>query len=156
AGLERGPAGNTSLAAAFSIGRELPRDALVVVQETEYTGAGKHPTAQLTMAKELGIEVRTGDPRENQPGKRIVIPDDIDQVRAIDIDLRALRRSYLGRIAARRPGRQLSEEEAQFLADETGGGTDELAAPWGEVARRPSLTAGTSRWSFSRMGSIPR
>ena len=42
-GLERGPAGNTSLAAALSVARELPSEALVVVQETEYTGAGKHP-----------------------------------------------------------------------------------------------------------------
>jgi 2-amino-4-ketopentanoate thiolase beta subunit len=140
-GLERGPAGNTSLAAAFSVARQLPQDALVVVQETEYTGAGKHPTAQLTMAKELGIEVRTGDPRENQPGKRIVIPDDIDQVQAIDIDLTALRRSYLGRIADRRPGRPLSEEESRFLADDTGLGIDELATLWEEVVRRPSLKA---------------
>ena len=140
-GLERGPAGNTSLAAALSIARELPQDALVVVQETEYTGAGKHPTAQLTMARELGIEVRIGDPRENKPGKRIVIPDDIDQVRAVDIDLKGLRRSYLGRIADKRPDRSLSQEETQFLADETGVSRDEFAALWDEVARRPSVKA---------------
>ena len=41
-GLERGPAGNTALAAAFSLAQELPEDAIVVVSETEYTGAGKH------------------------------------------------------------------------------------------------------------------
>ena len=140
-GLERGPAGNTSLAAALSIARQLPEDAFVVVQETEYTGAGKHPTAQLTMARELGIEVRTGDPRENQPGRRIVIPDDIDQVQAIDIDLNALRRSYLGRVADRRPDRPLTDEETRFLSDDIGVGIDELATLWDEVARRPSLRA---------------
>ena len=140
-GLERGPAGNTSLAAALSIARELPEDALVVVQETEYTGAGKHPTAQLTMARELGIEVRIGDPRDGKPGKRIVIPDDIDQLRAVDIDLNGLRRSYLGRIADRRPDRPLSDEETTFLADDTGVSRDQLATLWDEVARRPRARA---------------
>lgn len=140
-GLERGPAGNTSLAAAMSIARELPQEAVVVVQETEYTGAGKHPTAQLTMARELGIEVRTGDPRENQPGKRIVIPEDIDQVQTTDIDLNALRRSYLGRIADRRPDRPLSEEETHFLADDTGVSVDQLGVLWDDVARHPRAKA---------------
>ena len=41
-GIERGPAGNTALAAAFSLAQELPEDAIVVISETEYTGAGKH------------------------------------------------------------------------------------------------------------------
>lgn len=36
-GLERGPAGNTSLAAAFVIAQEMEDDAILVVQETEYT-----------------------------------------------------------------------------------------------------------------------
>ena len=136
-GLERGPAGNTSLAAALSVARELPSDALVVVQETEYTGAGKHPTAQLTMARNMGIDVRLGDPKDNRPGKVIVIPEEIDQVLAIDIDLNGLRRSYLGRIADARPDRPLTTEETQFLADDTGVAVDELTGLWEEVARRP-------------------
>jgi 2-amino-4-ketopentanoate thiolase beta subunit len=140
-GLERGPAGNTSLAAAISVARELPDDALVVVQETEYTGAGKHPTAQLTMARQLGIDVRIGDPKDNRPGKRIVIPDDINQVRAKDVDLNELRRSYLGRIASSRPGRQPSAEETQFLADDTGVTVDELATLWDDVTRHPRAKA---------------
>ena len=136
-GLERGPAGNTSLAAALSVARELPSDALVVVQETEYTGAGKHPTAQLTMARNMGIDVRLGDPKDNRPGKVIVIPEEIDQVQAIDIDLNGLRRSYLGRIADAQPDRPLTTEETQFLADDTGVAVDELTGLWEEVARRP-------------------
>ena len=136
-GLERGPAGNTSLAAALSVARELPSEALVVVQETEYTGAGKHPTAQLTMARNMGIDVRLGDPKDNRPGKVIVIPEEIDQVQAVDIDLNGLRRSYLGRIADARPDRPLTTEETQFLADDTGVAVDELTGLWEEVARRP-------------------
>ena len=53
-GLERGPAGNTAMTAAVSLARELPREATVVVQETEYTGAGKHHWAQLNFAKADG------------------------------------------------------------------------------------------------------
>ena len=39
-GLERGPSGNTAMTAAMSLARDLPSNASVVVQETEYTGAG--------------------------------------------------------------------------------------------------------------------
>ena len=53
-GLERGPAGNTSLAAAVAIARDMDRERTVVVQETEYTGAGKHPLAQLNLARTDG------------------------------------------------------------------------------------------------------
>jgi 2-amino-4-ketopentanoate thiolase beta subunit len=140
-GLERGPAGNTSLAAALSIARELPEDALVVVQETEYTGAGKHPTSQLTMARQMGVDVRIGDPRENRPGQRIVIPAEIDQVQTIDIDLNVLRRSYLGRIADSRPGRRPSEEENEFLAADTGVSREALTSLWDEAGRRPHSKA---------------
>ncbi|RJQ07313.1 MAG: PLP-dependent lyase/thiolase [Bacillota bacterium] len=94
-GLERGPAGNTSLAVAFSLAGELPDDAVLVVQETEYTGAGKHPTAQLTFARENGVTVRRGDPADDRPGEVIVIPERPEQVRAREVSLEDLRRSYL-------------------------------------------------------------
>lgn len=136
-GLERGPAGNTSLAAAISVARELPREALVVVQETEYTGAGKHPTAQLTMARQLGIDVSIGDPRQSKPGKRIVIPDDIAQVDAIDIDLNQLRRSYLGRVADAHAARPLTLDELRYLAAETRMASDDVASLWEELSHRP-------------------
>jgi cysteine synthase len=86
-GLERGPAGNTSLAAAFFMAQELDADQIVVIQETEYTGAGKHPLAQLNLAKHMGVEVRRGDPRDNKPGQRIVIPEHPSQVAVVDVDL---------------------------------------------------------------------
>ncbi len=69
-GLERGPAGNTSLTAAVTLARQMDRDQIVVVQETEYTGAGKHHNSQLAFARDNGIEVRRGDPRDNVPGRR--------------------------------------------------------------------------------------
>ena len=68
-GLERGPAGNISLTAAVSLAREMDEDQVIVVQETEYTGAGKHHNSQLSFARENGIEVRRGDPADDLPGK---------------------------------------------------------------------------------------
>jgi cysteine synthase len=119
-GLQRGPAGNTSLAAAFAIARELDQDQIVVVQETEYTGAGKHPLAQLNLAKQLGIEVKRGDPREQRPGKRIVIPEYPAQINVVDIDLDRVRRSYTrNALASLPPEASLSEIDLEFLAVET-------------------------------------
>jgi cysteine synthase len=119
-GLERGPAGNTSLAAAFAIAQELDADRIVVVQESEYTGAGKHPLAQLNLAKRMGIEVRRGDPRENKPGQRIVIPELPSQIAVEDIDLDDVRRLYLRRALESVPdGSSLSDVDMEFLAAET-------------------------------------
>ena len=102
-GLDRGPAGNTSLTAAFAIAQEMDRDKTIVVQETEYTGAGKHVTAQLTFARENGIEIRRGDPKEQIPGKNIVIPVDPSMIRAKDLSLDDLRVSYLHNAMKNRP-----------------------------------------------------
>jgi len=119
-GLERGPAGNTSLAAALALAREMNDDEILVVQETEYTGAGKHPLAQLDLAARLGIEVRRGDPAESRPGRSIVIPEHPSQIRTVEIDLDHVRRSYLGRAAASAPaGTPLGPADFDFLADET-------------------------------------
>ncbi len=119
-GLERGPAGNTSLAAAFAIAQELDEERIIVVQETEYTGAGKHPLAQLNLAKGMGIEVRRGDPRDNKPGQRIVIPEHPSQVAVVEVELERLRRLYLQRALESVPaGAQLSEVDLEFLAAET-------------------------------------
>jgi cysteine synthase len=119
-GLERGPAGNTSLAAAFAIARELDEEQIVVVQETEYTGAGKHPTAQLNLARRMGIEVRRGDPRDNRPGRRIVIPEHPAQIAVVDLDLERLRRLYLERaVESAGTGTPLSAVDVEFLAAET-------------------------------------
>jgi cysteine synthase len=119
-GLERGPAGNTSLAAAFAIAQELDEDRIVVVQETEYTGAGKHPLAQLNLAKRMGIELRRGDPRDNQPGRRIVIPEQPSQIAVVEVDLDRVRRLYLRHAIALLGERAtLSDVDIEFLVAET-------------------------------------
>lgn len=119
-GMDRGPAGNTSLAAAFAIARDLDDEAIVVVQETEYTGAGKHPLAQLNFARRLGIEVRRGDPRDSTPGRRIVIPEHPSQIAVVEVDLDGVRRLYLQRAVASLPaGEPVSDVDIEFLAADT-------------------------------------
>ena len=119
-GMERGPAGNTSLAAAFVIAQELEQDRTVVVQETEYTGAGKHPLAQLNLAKEMGIEVRRGDPRESRPGESIIIPEHPKQLAVSEVELEHLRSSYLRHALEQLPkGAELTAVDIEFLAAET-------------------------------------
>jgi cysteine synthase len=119
-GLERGPAGNTSLAAAFVIAQELEEEQIVVVQETEYTGAGKHPLAQLNLARQMGIEVRCGDPRDSKPGQSIVIPEHPSQLGIVNVDLENVRRSYLkNAVNSLSEGERLSKTDIAFLSEET-------------------------------------
>ena len=119
-GMERGPAGNTSLAAAFAIARDMDEQQIVVVQETEYTGAGKHPIAQLNLARQLGIEIRRGDPRDNKPGARIVIPEHPSQIGVTDVDLDRVRRSYLRNAIESLPAdTAIGEADMDFLVAET-------------------------------------
>jgi 2-amino-4-ketopentanoate thiolase beta subunit len=118
-GMQRGPAGNTSLAAALAIAQELPEDATVVVQETEYTGAGKHPWAQLAFAVENGIEVRTGAREENAPGAVIAIPEAPESLAVEDVDLGQLRSSYLRQAVRGIDSRELESVDLEFLAEET-------------------------------------
>lgn len=115
-GLERGPAGNTSLTAAVTLARQMEADQIVVVQETEYTGAGKHHNRQLSFARENGIEVRRGDPKDNVPGKAIVIPERLDQVWGKVQDMDKLRQSYLKNAVKALPVEQWTETDTAFLA----------------------------------------
>ena len=118
-GLERGPAGNTSLAAAFAIAREMDEHQIIVAQETEYTGAGKHPLAQLNLAKQMGIEIKRGDPKDNKPGQCIVIPQHPSQMSVVDVELDPVRRSYIHHAIKSMPeGEVLKDIDFAFLADE--------------------------------------
>lgn len=117
-GIERGPAGNTSLAAAISIAQELPDDAIVVVQETEYTGAGKHGSAQLSFARQNGIKVSFGDPKDEVAGESIVLPAHPGLLRAVEVDVDHMRCSLITH-AASSVNHAPTEADIAFLAEET-------------------------------------
>ncbi len=94
-GMERGPAGNTSLALAFSLAQTMKKDEIIVVQETEYTGAGKHMNAQISFAEDRGIDLILGNPLEEKPGKNIIFPSSGAQLKHKEVPLDSLRSSYL-------------------------------------------------------------
>ncbi|HZK71662.1 MAG TPA: 2-amino-4-oxopentanoate thiolase subunit OrtB [Clostridia bacterium] len=118
-GLQRGPAGNTSLAGAFTLAREMDADQIIVVQESEYTGAGKQHTAQLTFAEDHGVIVRRGKPEEEVPGDSIIIPQNPSQIRAKLMDLDKFRIKYLEYNVKDKHFDNITTQELEFLALET-------------------------------------
>lgn len=123
-GLERGPAGNTSLAAAFVIAQELDEDKIIVVQETEYTGAGKHIQAQMSFARENGIEIYFGNPEEEVAGKTIVLPEHPSNIKIKDVNMDKMRRSLIKNALENNPDVEITEEDIEFLSRETKSSTD--------------------------------
>ncbi|WP_114964634.1 2-amino-4-oxopentanoate thiolase subunit OrtB [Alkalilacustris brevis] len=119
-GLERGPAGNIALAAAIALAQEMNADQTIVVQETEYAGAGKQPSAQLSFARDRGIDIRRGDPEDEVPGTSVVIPDHPSRLKLRDVDLPRVRKSLIRKAKGMMPeGSALNQEDIDFLAAET-------------------------------------
>lgn len=125
-GLERGPAGNTALAAAFSLAQELPEEALIVVSETEYTGAGKHIQPQMDFARENGIEIKFGDPKDDKPGSNIILPANPGLIKCKEADLDHFRRSLIKKSVTKAglTAAELTDDDYKFLAVETKTDTD--------------------------------
>lgn len=117
-GLERGPAGNTSLVAAFSIAQEMNSDEILIVQETEYTGAGKHIQPQLSFARDNGIDIRFGNPREEVPGTNIILPENPGFIKAIDLDIDKMRVSLIKNALAANEGKAITDADIQFLCED--------------------------------------
>ena len=117
-GLEKGPAGNTSLAAAFRLAQDLDTDQCIVVQETEYTGAGKHINPQLSFARQNGIDIHFGDPKDEIPGKNIILPAHPSLIQVTDLDLDHMRRSRIKRAVGTHKD-ELTDEDIRFLVEET-------------------------------------
>ncbi len=118
-GLERGPAGNTSLAAAFVIAQEMEDDAILVVQETEYTGAGKHIVPQLTFAKENGIKVLRGNPMDEVPGENIILPEDPSYLQIDNKELDDYRKSLIKNTVKLLKEKEIGQVDLDFLCEET-------------------------------------
>jgi len=116
-GIERGPAGNTSLAAAFSLAQELKKDQVIIVQETEYTSAGKHHQAQLAFARQNGIDISFGNPKDEIPGKSIILPKTVDLINAVDLDLDIIRKKFIQYQMTKTD--RLSKQDIEFLIAET-------------------------------------
>lgn len=117
-GLERGPAGNTSLAVAFKLAQEMKEDEIILVQETEYTGAGKHINPQLSFARDRGIEILYGNPKDEVPGKNIILPDNPNLIGLEKLDLMGIKASYMRNILKQKGEGDFSQVEIDYLCDE--------------------------------------
>ena len=119
-GIERGPAGNTALAAAFSLAQELPEEAVIVISETEYTGAGKHIQPQLSFARDNGIEIRFGNPvEEDKPGQNIILPKDPGVIKHQEADIEHFRSSLIKKACKKAGVTEPTEKDIEFLVAET-------------------------------------
>jgi 2-amino-4-ketopentanoate thiolase beta subunit len=118
-GLERGPAGNTSLAAAFVIAQEMENNQMIVIQETEYTGAGKHLLPQLSFARKNGINIRIGRPQEEIPGVNIILPEHPSLLAIKEMDLYSFRKSYIVNSIKNKKIDILESIDLDFLCEET-------------------------------------
>jgi len=113
-GMERGPAGNVSLAAAFHLAQSMDKDDIIVVQETEYTGAGKHMNSQVSFASDRGIHLEFGDPLKEKPGKNMIFPSSGAMLKVKEIPLNDLRKTYLKRYKEE----LLFDQDYEFLSEE--------------------------------------
>lgn len=118
-GIERGPAGNTSLTAAFAMARELKDTDILVVQETEYTGAGKHPLSQLSFAKERGIDLFFGNPEDEVPGKNIILPRGPEDILLRPVSMEKLKKSLIKNYVAAKKINLVTELDIFYLMEET-------------------------------------
>ena len=118
-GLEKGPAGNTALVAAFSIAQEMDEDQIIVVQETEYTGAGKHIQPQLSFARDNGIDIRFGNPIEQTPGVNIILPKHPSLIKVVDLDMTKLKKSLIKNAVSGLEANKVSDADIQYLIIET-------------------------------------
>ena len=95
---------------------------MIVISETEYTGAGKHIQPQLSFARENGIEIRFGDPaKEDKPGENIILPKDPGYIKHQEADINHFRQSLIKK-AVKKAGvdaDKLTDADIEFLVAET-------------------------------------
>ena len=127
-GMERGPAGNVSLCAAFALAQDMPEDKIIVVQETEYTGAGKHIMPQLSFARKNGIEIKFGNPDDEICGTNIILPANPNLVKAKKVDLEKMKssliRNHLTRFWETNKDAPVSESDIKFMAEDSNSSID--------------------------------
>ena len=91
---------------------------VTVSQETEYTGAGKHINPQLSFARQNGIDIHFGDPKDEVPGKNIILPAHPSLIRVDDVDLDRVRRSNIKNAVGTHKD-ELTDDDIRYLVEET-------------------------------------
>ncbi len=97
----------------------MDEDKVIVVQETEYTGAGKHILPQLSFARENGIEIKFGNPDDEVPGESIILPEHPSLIKARDVDLNKLKNSYIKNCVKNNDVEIATDDDVKFLMEDT-------------------------------------
>lgn len=97
----------------------MDEDKIIVVQETEYTGAGKHIQPQLTFARENGIDIRFGNPEDEVAGESIILPSHPSMIKIKDLDLNKIKKSYIKNCIDRIEATEINEKDLAFLVKDT-------------------------------------
>jgi len=98
----------------------MKEDEIIVVQETEYTGAGKHIQPQLSFARQNGVDILFGKPEDEIAGQNIILPEHPGLINARDVDMKYLRTSLVRNTLQRLPeGQELTQADYEFLSLET-------------------------------------
>ncbi len=90
-----------------------------MVQETEYTGAGKHIQPQLSFARQNGIDIHFGEPKTEVPGVSIVLPKHPNLIKAVDLDMIKIRKSLVKNAINQNGYTEISTSDLKFLVTET-------------------------------------
>ena len=111
----------------------MDKDQIIVVQETEYTGAGKHIQPQLAFARDNGIDIKFGNPKEEVAGINIILPENPGMIKAVDHDMNKLRKSLIKNALANYPDAKLDDSDIDFLVKETKSDTEFVKATIKEI-----------------------
>ena len=65
------------------------------------------------------MEVRRGDPRDNVPGKAIVIPERFEQLHVTEMSLDRMKRSYIKNVVQKNAVTEITADELDFLAEDS-------------------------------------
>ena len=87
----------------------------------------------LDFARKNGVEIRRGDPKENVPGKAIVIPERFDQLQVSEMDLGRMRKSYVRNAVNRNALKEAGAKEIKFLAEDSSQSEADVAKMLGEL-----------------------
>ncbi len=74
---------------------------------------------QLSFARKNGIKIEIGDPKNEIPGKNIILPNEPGKIIVKEMNMNVLRESYIKNLLPQILHKELSEEDIDFLCMET-------------------------------------
>ena len=80
----------------------------------------KHIQPQLAFARDNGIEIKVGNPKDQIPGVNIILPEHPSMIQAVDLDLNKIRKSVVKNAVQNNDVASVTKQDIEFLVAETG------------------------------------